>query len=323
MAAVPSPSRVGIALGSGSARGLAHIGVLQALTELGVQPHIVCGSSIGALIGAVHCSGHLPELADWVGQLTTRGVLRYMQIQWLPQGGVAAAGPLIEYLRELCGDITIEELPTAFAAVATDLYRGRETWLQRGQLWEAVRASIAIPGILTPVHLNGRWLVDGGLVNPVPVSLCRALGADHIIAVNLNTAMVGRHDPTTRTQALTEPDPAELDEENRVALVEEAEAVEESLFQRLGMRRWQRPESGREPKIAVPGTFHVMATAINVMQDRITRSRLAGEPPDVVIAPRLSHIGLLEFNRGTEAIAAGYDSVMRLREVILHALERQ
>lgn len=322
---IPADRTVGIALGSGSARGLAHIGVLRALCDLGIQPTIVCGSSMGALIGAVHCTGHLDELAAWVSGLSTRDVLRYLQIRWLPQGGMAAAGTLIEHLRQLCGDVEIQDLPTAFAAVATDLYRGRETWLQQGPLWEAVRASIAIPGMLTPVHLNGRWLLDGGLVNPVPVSVCRALGADHIIAVNLNTAMVGRHDPTVRAQAINEPAAAELAEENQAALTEAAEdAAEDSWL--LG--RWEAmrnlwgadtPRLGDE-RVVVPGTFNVVATAINVMQDRITRSRLAGEPPDVVIAPRLSHIGLLEFNRGAEAIEAGYESVMRMRETITHAL---
>ena len=163
--------RVGIALGSGSARGIAHIGILQALREMDIEPDIICGSSIGALVGAVHLSGHLDEFADWVCGLSTTAVLRYMGIKLLAQGGVAEAGRLIQYLRETFGDLAIENLPKPYAAVATDLYRGREVWLQQGSVWDAVRASIAIPGLLTPVPYGERWLVDGGLVNPVPVSL--------------------------------------------------------------------------------------------------------------------------------------------------------
>lgn len=319
--------RLGIALGAGSARGLAHIGVLRALRELGIEPAVVCGSSVGALIGAVYCSGRLEELTEWVARLTPRTILRYMEIRLLPQGGMARAGPLIAFLRSLCGDIAVGDLDRPYAAVATDLYRGREIWLQSGPLWEAVRASIAVPGMLTPVHLDGRWLVDGGLVNPVPVSVCRALGADHIIAVNLNTAMVGRHDPTIKTQSMAEPAAVELEEEERAAVAERNEAANATLFGRWGasLREAGNPVrnlwAADPTRAGAPGTFNVVATAINVMQDRITRSRLAGEPPDVVVAPRLSHIGLLEFHRGEEAIAAGYESVMRMREVILHALE--
>ncbi len=332
------PPRVGIALGAGSARGLAHLGVLKALNELDIYPDVVCGTSMGALVGAVYCTGRGEELASWVGALTPREILHYMEIRLRPQGGMAVAGRLMTYLRSTFGDHTIEELAPAFAAVATDLYRGRETWLQKGPLWDAVRASIAIPGMLTPVQLQNRWLVDGALVNPVPVSLCRAMGANVIIAVNVNSDLLGRRDPTPAVDPRSaEPTPAEaeaLAQEQLAAASAEAgdvateEAVGPSLFDRIGasLRGASAPMlnfwNGDERPALAPGTFNVMATALTVMQDRITRSRLAGEPPDVVIAPRLGHIGLLEFNRGAEAIDAGYASVMRMRDVIEHALDR-
>jgi len=318
---------IGIALGSGSARGLAHIGVLQGLRDMGIEPDIVCGSSMGALVGACYAGDHLDAFADWVSQLSTRDVLRFLGIRLLAQGGVAEAGRLIQHLRESFGDTDIEDLPKTYAAVATDLYRGREVWIQEGSVWDAVRASIAIPGMLTPSLRQERWLVDGALVNPVPVSVCRALGADLIIAVNLNSTIVGRPAPAPAPLPVAEQ--AELLES---ALPEgEGEAsVSYSLIGRIGtvLRGAARPvrrilPGGGNGARRGPGTFEVMLGAINVMQDRITRSRLAGEPPDVLLAPRLYDIGLLDYQRGAEAIAAGRACVERLAEPIRHALETQ
>jgi NTE family protein len=321
---VPHPHgrTIGIALGSGSARGLAHIGVLQALRDMGIEPTIVCGSSMGALVGACYASGNLDAFAEWVCKLSGRDVLRYLGIRLLAQGGVAEAGRLIQYLRDAFGDPAIEDLPKTYAAVATDLYRGREVWLQQGSLWDAVRASIAIPGMLTPTLRGNRWLVDGALVNPVPVSLCRALGADLIIAVNLNSTIVGRTAPTTAVPTTAAEQAVELES----TLDEAEEEGNFTLLGRLGtaLRGATQPvrrlwSSGSGPR--GPGTFEVMLGAINVMQDRITRSRLAGEPPDVMLAPRLYDIGLLDYQRGAQAIAAGRACVERLAEPISHALE--
>jgi NTE family protein len=317
---------IGIALGSGSARGLAHIGVLQALRDMGVEPGIVCGSSMGALVGACYAIDRLDDFADWVCELSTRDVLRFLGIRLLAQGGVAHAGRLIQHLRDTFGDTAIEELPKTYAAVATDLYRGREVWLQNGSVWDAVRASIAIPGMLTPIHYQHRWLVDGALVNPVPVSLCRALGADVIIAVNLNSAVIGRRHPPTAPAPI-----AEQVEVLQDALPEGAEAEEEGRFTLLGrlgtaLRGAGRPMrriwgSAGEVVERGPGTFEAMLGAINIMQDRITRSRLAGEPPDVMLAPRLLDIGLLDYQRGRDAIAAGRACVEQLAEPITRALD--
>lgn len=323
MKSLAIPGKIGIALGSGSARGLAHIGVLQALIEMGVEPDIICGSSMGALVGACYASGHLDDFADWVCKLSGRDVFRYLGVRLLAQGGVAEAGHLIKYLRETYGDIAIDALPKTYAAVATDLYRGREVWLQDGSLWDAVRASIAIPGMLTPGQRNGRWLVDGALVNPVPVSVCRALGADLIIAVNLNSTVMVRAAPVSISPLVpgAEPDVALEGALNDI----EADS-DFSLFGRIGsaLRGAAQPVRrlwGGKEEVRGPRTFEVMVGAINIMQDRITRSRLAGEPPDVLLAPRLADIGLLDFNRGREAIEAGRACVERLAEPIRLALE--
>ena len=288
---------VGLALGSGSARGWAHIGVIEGLEERGIVPDIVCGSSIGALVGGAYCAGHLETLRDWVCTLTWRDVMRYMDVT-LAGGGLIQGERLMAFFRRKVEDRPIEALARPFAAVATDLATGREVWLQSGLLMDAVRASIALPGLFTPVLRQGRWLVDGGVVNPVPVSLCRAMGADLVIAVDLNGDIVGKH-------------LANHHEESDMLAV---------LLARLPRRlRAQvedllRPQEDTGPES--PGVMEVVAGAINIMQDRITRSRMAGDPPTVRLAPRLAHIELLAFDRAREAIAEGRACVQRMRPVL-------
>lgn len=186
-------ARVGIALGSGSARGWAHIGVLRALTEMGIEPGIVAGSSIGAFVGAAYASHQLDTLEDWCRLLTWKEILGYLDLSLLG-GGFVQGDKLLQFAREQVGDSSIESLPCQFGAVATELHTGREIWFRKGSLLDSVRASIALPGLFAPFKLDGRWLVDGGLVDPVPISLCRAMGAEVVIAVNLNGDIVGKHD---------------------------------------------------------------------------------------------------------------------------------
>ncbi len=277
--------RIALALGSGSARGLAHIGVIRGLIEIGIEPSIVCGTSIGALVGGAYASGHIEELDTWFAHMSATDVFRYLDINPLLRGGVGRAKRLIEKLREHFGSPRIEELPLRYAAVATDLGNGRELWIRDGDLWDAVRGSIAIPGLLSPARVDGHWVVDGGLVNPVPVSACRALGADLIIAVNLNSTLSSR----SRARA---------------------------------SQNGNAEGAGRSPGVEeeAPGIFTVIANAINIMQDRITRSRLSGEPADVMIAPRLVDIGLLDFESAAQAIEAGRSEVRQSRALIEEAV---
>ncbi|MFT5576323.1 MAG: NTE family protein [Bermanella sp.] len=309
--------RIALALGSGSARGMAHIGVIQRLREYGIEPDIVCGTSVGALVAAVHACDKLDHFADWVSDLTNTDILHFMDIRLLASGGVAHGGRLIDFFKENYGNPNIEDLRVRFAAVATDLYRGRETWLQEGPVWDAVRASIAIPGVLVPVAQDNHWLVDGGLVNPVPVSVCRALGAETIIAVNLNSDLVSK---TPRQQSAEPiPDaPATLE----LGAEEDDDSDEFSMLSRLGQsikgaasNLWSNGD-----KVQAPGTLNVMLSAINVMQDRITRSRMAGEPADVTLSPRLGHVGFLELSRSADAIAEGRAVVDRMWPEIEYAL---
>lgn len=305
--------RIGLALGSGSARGWAHIGVIHALENLGLRPDIVCGTSIGALVGAAYVSDDLDALERWVRGLTRFEVLRHMDFR-INGAGLIGGERLMERLRAHGRDVAIEELPRQFACVATELDSGRELWLQSGPLMEAVRASIALPGLITPVRQGDTWIVDGGLVNPVPVSVCRALGADLVIAVNLNGDIVGRRSRERReivhldeVRALQG---AQAHATGRTMSMAELRERASSLVSQL----WPTGEQG-------PGLLDVVAGSINIMQDRITRSRMAGDPPDVLLAPRLAHMGLLEFDRAAEAIEEGRDTVQRMLPAIRHLLD--
>lgn len=298
--------RIGLVLGSGSARGWAHIGVIRALEELGIHPDVVCGSSIGALVGASYASGHLDTLENWVRTLTFWDVVKLLDVRL--SGGLIEGASLMESMHEQFEGHTLESLPLPFTAVATELNTGREIWLQKGDLPSAVRASIALPGLFSPIHINQQWLVDGGITNPVPVSAARAMGAEIIIAVNLNEDILGRHlAPSTGKQPEFTGESEERD-------------LFSQLLERLntGLRDkavngWRNSNKKRSvDKVVRPGLFEVMASAINIMQVQITHTRMAGDPPDVLITPKLGHLGLLEFDRAAEAIKEGYAATERV-----------
>lgn len=305
--------QIALALGSGSARGLAHIGVIQRLLELNIQANIICGTSAGSMIGAIYALGKLEEFSRWICDLNNSEVLHYLNIGLPSNGGFASASRLIEHLRNQYGDPNIEDLPCHLAAVSTNLLTGQEVWHREGKLWDAVRASMAIPGLISPHKLNGKWLVDGGLVNPVPVSVCRAMEADIIIAVNLNGDMVGRAAARAiKKETVNEPIVAPLDYDQDIPV---NDATEPNLFARWSASLREKTDpiinDWFSPVEHGPSLSNVVANSINIMQDRITRSRLAGEPADLLLNPLVSEIGLLEFNRGREAIAEGRACVDR------------
>lgn len=300
--------KIGFALGGGAARGLSHLGVLQGLDELGVRADVVCGTSIGALAGAAYACGHLETLDAWVRTLDLGDVVRYLDLRLAAGGGFADGENLIELLRDRIGDPSIEELPLTYAAVATDLATGREIWLREGNLWDAVRASIAVPGLLTPVPLRGRWLVDGGLVNPVPVSVCRALEADVVLAVNLTGGVTGRH---LSRRIATPPVPAEEGSGSPDGRSDADRGFLDRLKDTFTREDWAAEIFRRER--SSPTVFEVLASSLDIMEDRITRSRLAGDPPDLTLAPRVLEVELIEFHRADEAIRAGREAVERER----------
>ena len=288
--------KIGLALGSGSSRGWSHIGIIDELSTLGIEPDIVCGTSVGAMVGAAYAAGNLEKLQSWACSVTRLDVARFLDISSSFTGFVHTER-FNKFLTEyIAGDEDlIEDLPKVYAAIATDLETGREIWLQQGSVLQAVWSSMALPGLFPAIRHNNRWLVDGGLVNPVPVSVCRALGADIVIAVNLNGGIVGRRLGKTNAKngnAVS----GRLSE-----LVREYTKL--SLFE---------PASTEQP----PGLLDAIAASVKITQDRITRSRLAGEPPDIVFSPKLSSIGLLELYRAEEAIAEGHKCVQRMAHEI-------
>lgn len=285
--------RIGLALGSGSARGWSHIGVINALERAGIVPDIVCGTSIGALVGAAYAAGEHGRLEPWVRGLKWQSVVGLLD--WKLGGGLMAGGKLVDFFRSQYDDPGIEHLPKAFGCVATDLASGREVWLRSGSMVDAVRASIALPGVFTPALQDGRLLVDGGLVNPVPVSLCRAMGADIVIAVDLNWELVTRRRPPMREKSAAEKDAEQVKQATTLTHSGRLEA--------LMTRIW--PFSGAQKNTDTPSMLGVMSASLNIMQVRITQSRLAGEPADAMIRPRLPDIGAMDFHRGSIAIDEG------------------
>lgn len=296
-------SRVGLALGSGSARGWSHIGVIGALADRGVHPSVVCGTSVGALVGASYVSSRIQQLEAWACSLSRIETAKFFEISTSLNGFVN-----IERLHRFLNDYVasdddrIESLPCRYAAVSTDLESGREIWFTKGSLVESVWASISLPGLFPAIRNDNRWLVDGGLVNPVPVSVCRALGAEIVIAVNLNGDIVGKHFQTARARAKQ---PARAPE----TLTDLVKEYTNALFAPL--RDKNRP----------PNMFEAIAGSVNITQDRITRSRMAGDPPDILLSPKLAQIGLLEFYRASEAINEGRECVERMWPEIAHVLD--
>jgi NTE family protein len=296
--------RIGVAFGSGSARGWAHLGVLHALEERGIRPVAVAGASVGALVAAAYASGQWHALEAWVRTLTRVDVWRLLDTTFRG-GGMMRGNRLMHAIGECIEDRQIETLPIAFAAVAADLNTGEEIWLRSASMLAAVRASSGMPGLFTPFRHQNRWMIDGGVVNPVPVSLCRALGADYVIAVNLNVPVSERWVTRNRTEpAVAPPDGRQPKEE---PLAEAGWARFDRLSELLdGLVESLKPE----PK-AEPGLFDVMAGSIHIMQDQIARNRMAFDPPDLEISPPLSHMQLMDFHRADESIQAGYETALR------------
>jgi NTE family protein len=296
--APPQAAKIGLALGGGAARGFAHIGVLRVLNAHGIRPDVIVGTSIGAVAGGCYACDHLDSFEEWARGLTVRGVVGYLDVT-LGGSGLISGGRLATRLEATVGERRIEQLPYPFAAVATELGTGHEIWLTRGRVVDALRASYALPGIFTPVRIGGRWLVDGALVNPVPVSAARALGARIVIAVNLNADLFNRGSLIPNHGSDEEDERARREERAR------PEGLRGMLSPEHLIRRHFLGRRGR------PGLSSVMIDAFNVMQDRVTRSRLAGDPADVLISPRLGRIGLFDFHRADDAIELGAQATER------------
>jgi len=294
---------IGLALGGGSARGFAHIGIIRTLVAHGIIPDVVVGTSIGAVVGGAYVTGQLDALEEWARSLQPRNILGYLDIR-LDGSGLIGGDKLAALLEASIGQVAIEDLPQKFASVATEVRTGHEIWLTHGRIVEAMRASYALPGIFSPVMVGDRWLVDGALVNPVPVSAARALGAEIVIAANLSsdvfthsTTIYSHGQPVEVPETVIDPNPPK----RRFGRLFSPERT---------MKREFIGGAGR------PGISSVMADAFNIMQDRITRARLAGDPPDLLITPRVGQIGWFDFHRAAELIAFGTRAAERALDAI-------
>ena len=309
----PRRPSIGIALGGGAARGFAHIGVLRTLLAAGYSVDILAGTSIGAVVGGCFIAGKLDELEGWARSLTKRRVLGLLDVS-LGGGGLISGGRLRHLLAADLGPVNIEDLPIPFAAVATEIGPGHEIWLTKGSLVRAIRASYALPGIFEPVMIGGRWLMDGALVNPIPVSTTRALGARLVIAVNLNGELTGRGAVVPGYGAGNDDEEPPVEQRIRVTAIGAATSL---IKRQLGFAPQRVPAKG----LRTPGISAVMVDAFNITQDRIARSRLAGDPPDVMIGPRLGRIGLFDFHRAAEIIDLGAEATLKSLDTIKEAVE--
>ncbi len=302
---------IGVALGSGAARGWAHIGVLHELAEMGIKPDIVAGCSIGAVVGAAYAAHNLDKLEKWVTSVSRLELVRFFELK-ISLNGFVRKDRLQPFFHEyICSEKqSIEGLRRKFATVATSLGSGREIWFTEGKVIDAVWASIALPGLFPPVQHEAQWLVDGGLVNPVPVSLCRAMGADIVIAVNLNGNIARRHfaRQTANNAPVTSDQKVEATDANSNTLVGNVTASLREYSAALFSGNGNKTDANAQPSL-----MEAIAGSINIMQDKITRSRMAGDPPEVLLNPRLEGIGLMDFHRGSEAIAKGRECVQRMR----------
>jgi NTE family protein len=291
--------KIGLALGSGAAKGWAHIGVINALKRAGIEIDIVAGCSVGALVGAAYASNRLPVMERWVRSFGYWDVLRLMDLSWR-RGGLLRGERVFNNVRKIITQESIEGCELRFGSVACNLSTGRELWFTDGDLHQAVRASCSMPGLLSPVGYNGYWLVDGAVVNPVPVSLTRALGADIVIAVDL------QHDAHLMQQDLLSVNmTGPLTDE-----VGQPSTWRGRLREQLGKMKTRKANT-------TPTAMEIMSTSIQVLENRLKRNRMAGDPPDILIQPFCPQISTLDFHRAAEAISAGTQAVEKKMDELL------
>jgi NTE family protein len=297
--------KVGLALGAGSAKGWAHIGVINALKKLGVEVDIVAGCSVGALVGAAFASHRLPAMETWVRSFSYWDVIRLMDLSW-QRGGLLRGERVFNAVGQLLKIDDIAECSLKFGAVATNLSTGRELWLTEGDIHQAVRASCSMPGLLAPVWFDGYWLVDGAVVNPVPISLTRALGADIVIAVDL------QHDAHLMQQDLFSVRSPDMDASKDLP----ARNWRGRLRERISKMTTRKPNF-------TPTAMEIMGTSIQVLENRLKRNRMAGDPPDVLIQPYCPQISTLDFHRAEEAIEAGRLAVEKQLDKLLPLIKNK
>ena len=293
---------VGLVLGSGSSRGWAHVGAIEALEEAGIPVDVIAGCSVGSYVGAIYASGGLASLKQFILGMNGEKMFSYFDVV-IPRSGLLDGNKkLHEFLSGHTDAKTFEELKIPLKMVATDLESGDKVVMASGNLFAALRASMSMPGLFAPVEVKGRWLVDGGLVDPVPVGVARAMGADVVIAVDLNSGLVSRRQRARLAEAPAEgtPPPEYRSEMTRKLADHYAEA--ESTFT-------QKIRSFLNIDDPTPDIMETVSGAIGIMQERITRINLAVEPPDILVQPRLGEMKMMDFGQVEKAIEEGYQGV--------------
>ena len=284
---------VSLVLGSGGARGLAHIGVIHWLEERDYEIRSISGCSIGSLIGGVYACGKLDVFEEWIRPISKLDIVRLLDVSWGKQGLVEGER-IMSALRDLIGDRLIEDLPMEYTAVAADIKREKEIWLKRGSLFDAIRASISLPLFFTPFELNGAKLLDGGILNPVPIAPTFEDHTDLTIAVNLGAPSIDRAEPAAREE---QPAPSEADPNGVQAKIQ-------SFIDDLMDKVPQEPSGSWQMLEIADQTF-------DTMQGAIARQKLAAYPPDHTIMIARNACGTLEFDRADEMIALGYETAAR------------
>ena len=314
MSIIKTKSNIGLALGSGAARGLSHLGVIRALEEAGIKIDYVAGTSMGAIVGAVYASGKLDSFEKVYSDFDRKKIVSLFDVV-LPRSGLIDGKKLANFVRDYIGAKEINDLLIPFRAVATDIDTGQEVIFQSGDIIEAVRASVSVPGIFTPLLWQGRTLVDGGLVNPVPVTTARQMGADFVIAVDINhdilSGKIERTNAKIANKALAKKKKVDKQKENvgggkiRTATAN----LNKRMFSKDNravkqFQAWRNKESA-------PNIFNVLLSSFNIMESLITETRLRIDPPDLLIQPQIGHIHFMDFHRAEEIIKAGYDETWK------------
>jgi NTE family protein len=288
--------RVALALGSGGARGYAHIGVIGELRDRGYDIVGIAGSSMGALVGGLQAAGKLDDFAEWAKSLTQRAILRLLDPK-ISAAGVLRAEKILDAVRDILGEVTIEELPIPYTAVSTDLLSGKSVWLQHGPVDAAIRASIAIPGVIVPHVLDGRLLADGGILDPLPMAPIAAVNADLTIAVSLSGSEAGGDEP--------EDDEPSATAEWLGRVWRSTTSLFDTGASRPGDSEDELVDTTRETVVPKLGSFEVMNRTIDIAQAALARHTLAAYPPDVLIEVPRTACRSLEFHRAAEVIDVG------------------
>ncbi|MGM0587053.1 MAG: patatin-like phospholipase family protein [Bacteroidota bacterium] len=323
-----SSLKLGIALGSGAARGIAHLGVIQALEEADIPIHYIAGSSIGSLIGAAYASGDLSALRSFLESVNWKVMASYLDFTF-PQRGLLEGKKLTQLIDQLLPVDRFDELQIPFCAIATDLHTGEEVRMTDGNLVEAIRSSLSLPGIFTPHAKNSRYLVDGGLVNPLPIDVVKAMGADVVLAVDLNHHLHKRNQRKKRLKTRKQNGTLQQLRPSMITtngtspkwipkrLEDRYKTLEDSI--RHSVNSWfqdQELDEQRDPNI-----FDVIANSINIMEHRITQSKLESDPPDILLKPDVAHLNLFDYDESEATIQAGYQCTQRQLTRIRRSLQ--